>query len=59
MERGLWRDGYWVEVSYDKIATAPISRALYEKRGYLPPFDELPTKEEYEARKPNRNAAKS
>ena len=36
-------------VSYEDIATLPISRALYEERGYEPPFDELPTKEEYDA----------
>jgi hypothetical protein len=31
-------------VSYEDIETVPISRALYEKRGYEPPFDTLPTK---------------
>ena len=51
MERGLWRDGHWVQVSYEDIESVPISRALYERRGYQPPFDELPTKEEYEARR--------
>ena len=50
MERGLWRDGNWVQVSYEDIEAVPISRGLYEKRGYQPPFDELPTREEYEAR---------
>lgn len=49
MERGLWRDGQFVQVSYEEIVTVPISRALYEKRGYKPPFQELPTKEEFEA----------
>ncbi len=34
------------------VATAhTVSRALYEKRGYQPPFDKLPTKEAYDARK--------
>lgn len=46
---GLWRDGHWVQVSYEGQESIPISRALYEKRGYRPPYDELPTKEEYEA----------
>ena len=50
MGTGLWRDGHWVQVSYDSVEKVPISRALYEKRGYQPPFDKLPTKEEYEAR---------
>lgn len=27
-----------------------IPRPLYEERGYMPAFDDLPTKEEYEAR---------
>ena len=51
MGTGLWRDGHWVQVSYEDLESVPISRALYEKRGYAPPFDKLPTKEEYEARK--------
>jgi hypothetical protein len=51
---GLWRDGHWVQVSYEDIEAVPISRALYEKRGYHPPFAELPTKEEYEARQRRR-----
>ena len=50
MERGLWRDGHWAQVSYEGIEAVQISRALYERRGYQPPFDELPTKEEYETR---------
>lgn len=50
MERGLWRDGQFVQVNYEDMVTVPISKALYEQRGYQPPFDELPTKEEYEAR---------
>ena len=50
MGRGLWRDGHWAQVSYEDIERVPISRALYEKRGYQPPFDDLPTKAEYEDR---------
>jgi len=49
MERGLWRDGHWVMVSYEDREAIPISKALYEQRGYKPPFEELPTKKEYEA----------
>jgi hypothetical protein len=49
MERGLWRDGHFVQVSYDDVEALPISRALYEKRGYQPPFDDLPTKKEFDA----------
>jgi hypothetical protein len=45
---GLWRDGHWAQVSYEGIERVPISRALYVKRGYQPPFDDLPTKAEYE-----------
>lgn len=50
MGTGLWRDGHWVQVSYEDRESIPISKALYEARGYQPPFDKLPTKEEYEAR---------
>ena len=50
MGTGLWRDGHWAQVSYDGIEAVPISRGLYEQRGYQPPFDKLPTKERYEAR---------
>jgi hypothetical protein len=50
MGTGLWRDGHWVQVSYEDIETVPISRRLYQERGYLPRFDDLPTKEEYDHR---------
>ena len=49
MGTGLWRDGHWVQVSYDDREAVAISRHLYEQRGYQPPFDELPTREAYEA----------
>jgi hypothetical protein len=49
MGTGLWRDGHGVQVGYEDREAIPISRALYEQRGYQPPFDELPTKEEYDA----------
>ncbi len=32
-------------------AADTVSRALYEKRGYEPPFNKLPTKEAYDAKK--------
>lgn len=51
MGKGLWRDGHWVVVSYEDRETIPISPGLYARRGYQPPLDELPTKEEYEARR--------
>jgi hypothetical protein len=50
MARGLYRDAAFVYVSYDGVATVPISHALYEKRGYEPPLDQLPTKAKYEAK---------
>ena len=49
MPRGLWRDGHWVHVCYESRDSVPISRALYEQRGYRPVFDELPTRTDYEA----------
>lgn len=48
MTAGLYRDGEWAQVSDGKIA-APIPRSQYEAKGYLPPFDQLPTREEYNA----------
>ena len=36
---------------YGASALGELPRSLYEERGYKPPFDQLPTKEEYEARK--------
>jgi hypothetical protein len=50
MGTGLWRDGHWVQVLYEGREAIPISRALYEERGYQPPFEDLPTKKDYEAR---------
>lgn len=48
---GLYRDGAYVQVSYDGIARVPISVALYRQRGYRPPPDQLPSKADYEAAK--------
>jgi hypothetical protein len=40
----------YANVHYGTVAALDsIPRDLYEERGYQPPFDELPTKEEYEA----------
>ena len=50
MGTGLWRDGHWVQVSYEGRESIPISRGLYEERGYPPTLAELPTKAEYHAR---------
>jgi hypothetical protein len=52
MGTGLWRDGHWAQVRYDGGESVPISRALYERRGYQPPFEKLPTREKYQARHP-------
>ena len=43
----------WVMVHYDGGHAAPIPRESYEENGYEPPYDELPTKREYEDRKTN------
>ena len=49
MGTGLYRDGSFVQVSYDGAVAVPISVALYRQRGYQPPLERLPTKAEYEA----------
>lgn len=51
MGTGLWRDGHWVCVKYEDRVSITISRGLYEERGYHPPFDQLPTKQDYQASK--------
>ncbi|MBV9884139.1 MAG: hypothetical protein JO276_14105 [Sphingomonadaceae bacterium] len=51
MGTGLWRDGHMVQVSYENRTAVPISKALYEERGYQPPFDKLPEKAEYDAQR--------
>ena len=50
MGTGLYRDDAYVQVSYDGKVAVPISVALYRQRGYQPALEQLPTKEEYEAR---------
>jgi hypothetical protein len=37
-----------VQVDYDG-ASIPIPRSTYEKNGYKPDFDKLPTEDEYKA----------
>ena len=48
LARGVYRDGAFAQVSYDGIESIPINRALYKERGYEPPFEDLPTKDEHE-----------
>lgn len=48
MTGGLYRDGDWAQVSDGKNAV-PVPRDQYEAKGYQPAFDDLPTREEYEA----------
>ena len=48
MPHGMYRDGDWVQVSYDGKQSAPITREQYEAQGYQPPFDELLPKEDFD-----------
>ena len=48
MPQGIYRDGEWVQVSYDGKRSMPMHRADYEAIGYGPPFDELITKEQFD-----------
>jgi len=59
MGTGMFRDGRYALVSYDGKVEIPITRVLYDERGYEPPFDQLPTREEYVAGKmlPERRAS--
>ena len=41
-----------VQVDYDG-ASIPIPRSTYEKNGYKPDFDKLPTEDEYNAAQDN------
>lgn len=52
--KGVFRDNGWVAVDYPPSARFPIPQEYYEDRGYQPPHDKLPSKEEYEARNANR-----
>ena len=56
MAKGLYRTSTpetgaeYAHVHYGNVAALDsIPRALYEENGYQPPYDKLPTKEEYEA----------
>ena len=53
MARGMFRmaDG-WVQVDYEGKSSIPVSREYYVERGYLPPYEKLPTEEEYKAKNP-------
>lgn len=44
--QGIYREGGWAQVT-DGKNEIPIPRGRYEDQNYHPPFDELPTKEEY------------
>lgn len=52
MLKGLYRDiDGWVRVKRDdNLALQIIPKERYVASGSLPPFDQLPTKAEYEAR---------
>lgn len=48
MTRGVFRDGDQVHVSYDGRKPVLIPARKYQRRGYEPPLNELPTREQYE-----------
>jgi len=48
MATGLFRDGNWAQVRYEDKYDVPITRERYDEQGYLPLFEELLTKEEYD-----------
>lgn len=52
MATGLFRDGEWVQVNYRSRALIPVRRDYYEAAGSRPAFDDLPTKAEYESKRP-------
>lgn len=63
MAKGIYRTkteasgAEYATVDYGNTARLEsIGRDLYEQNGYTPPFDALPTKEEYEA---GKNAART
>jgi hypothetical protein len=49
MAKGVYRDGDSAIVDYGTTARMPVPKKDYVAKGYRPPFDELPTKEQYEA----------
>lgn len=48
--KGLYKDNGWAQVT-DGKSSIPIPRERYEDNGYFPPYDQLPSKAEYEAGK--------
>ncbi len=47
-ERNGWGDQHSARVIYDEHQELDMSEGRYRERGYKPPFDELPWKEETE-----------
>jgi hypothetical protein len=50
MAIGLYRTGSSAQVKYgDSFPSIALPKKDYQKKGYKPDFDALPSKEEYEA----------
>ena len=50
MARGLYRDAQgFAEVDYGTTVRMSVPRDRYEQAKHVPPFDELPWKDEFEA----------
>jgi hypothetical protein len=49
------RDGAVICVEYEEGKFLPLKESLYERHRYQPTLEELPTQEEYEAKK-NKDA---
>ena len=49
MAKGLFRDGNYAQVIFEGKASIPVRRDRYEHAQYQPPFNSLPTKEDYES----------
>jgi hypothetical protein len=47
-KRNGWGDQHSAHVKYDERQELDISESRYRERGYKPPFDKLPWKEEIE-----------
>ena len=52
--RGIYREGEWARVEYESKPALSIPRDLYDERGLLPLFSQLPTKSEYERQNPKQ-----
>jgi len=48
--RGVFREEEFAQVDYDGRASYPMPRDEYEAKHIQPPFDELPSREEYFAK---------